>query len=87
VAIESGKVFLPTGAPWLDEYKREVLAFPYGRFDDQVDSTSQYLNWLKNRPVLDAPYVVKESEIAKLAAYELGSGGASPWDIFPTGEY
>jgi len=43
--IESGQVFLPEDAPWLVDFKAEVLAFPYGRFDDQVDSLSQFLSW------------------------------------------
>lgn len=43
--IEAGRVFLPAKAPWLDEFLTEVLAFPYGRYDDQVDSLSQFLTW------------------------------------------
>ena len=29
----------------LEELKKELLAFPNGRHDDQVDSISQFLNW------------------------------------------
>ena len=43
--IEAGQVFLPESAPWLDEFKDEIMAFPNGRFDDQVDSLSQFLGW------------------------------------------
>jgi predicted phage terminase large subunit-like protein len=43
--IEAGHVLLPEAAPWLDEFQLEILAFPYGRFDDQVDSLSQFLTW------------------------------------------
>jgi len=42
--IESGAVFLPLRAHWLDEFRREVLAFPHGRHDDQVDAISQGLS-------------------------------------------
>lgn len=45
--IENGSVYLPTSAYWLDEYLRELAAFPQGRYDDQVDSTSQFLGWYK----------------------------------------
>jgi predicted phage terminase large subunit-like protein len=48
--IEAGHVHLPRNAPWLDEFKAEILAFPHGRHDDQVDSVSQFLNWFDNRP-------------------------------------
>ena len=43
--IEAGQVFLPTQAPWLDELRTELAAFPQGRNDDQVDSMSQFLAW------------------------------------------
>lgn len=43
-AIEGGQVFVPTQAPWLDEYLYELMMFPAGRYDDQVDSTSQALS-------------------------------------------
>lgn len=42
-AIEAGRVYLPTDAPWLTEYEHELVMFPKGKFDDQVDSTSQAL--------------------------------------------
>ncbi len=46
--IEAGRVILPEAAPWLDELKAEILAFPNGRFDDQVDSLSQFLGWAEH---------------------------------------
>jgi predicted phage terminase large subunit-like protein len=39
-------VFLPSEAPWLDEYARELTGFPGGKYDDQVDSTTQALEFL-----------------------------------------
>jgi predicted phage terminase large subunit-like protein len=47
--IEAGEVFLPRVAPWLDEFKSELLQFPRGSYDDQVDSLSQFLNWVQKR--------------------------------------
>jgi predicted phage terminase large subunit-like protein len=47
--IEAGAVHLPQQAPWLDDLRSELLAFPNGLHDDQVDSMSQALNWL-SRP-------------------------------------
>jgi len=43
--IEAGHVLLPEEAPWLASFLTEILAFPYGRHDDQVDSLSQFLSW------------------------------------------
>jgi predicted phage terminase large subunit-like protein len=47
--IEAGSVWLPSRAPWLDEFRREILAFPAGRHSDQVDAFSQALNRAFNR--------------------------------------
>ena len=47
--IENGLVFMPTAAEWLDLYLHEMTTFPAGKHDDQVDSTSQALHWIKTR--------------------------------------
>jgi len=47
--IEGSHVFLPRHAKWLDDFRAELLQFPYGRYDDQVDSMSQFLNWIDLR--------------------------------------
>ncbi len=47
--IEAGHVLLPTKASWLADFETEVKLFPNGRYDDQVDSISQYLGWLAER--------------------------------------
>lgn len=39
-----GQVLFPKGASFLNELERELLAFPNGSHDDQVDSISQALN-------------------------------------------
>jgi len=41
--FESGRVFLPERAPWLEDLEAELFAFPQSRHDDQVDSISQAL--------------------------------------------
>ena len=47
--IEAGSVHLPERAPWLQDFETEVLQFPRGRHDDQVDSMSQFLNWHREK--------------------------------------
>lgn len=47
--IEAGAVLLPDEAPWLDEFRSEVLAFPQGAHDDQVDALSQLINWKRTK--------------------------------------
>jgi len=45
--IENGFVHLPKEAGWRAEYLHELTVFPGGKYDDQVDSTAQLLDWLK----------------------------------------
>tara|TARA_R110000851_G_scaffold50512_2_gene120558 strand:+ start:3400 stop:4878 length:1479 start_codon:yes stop_codon:yes gene_type:complete len=45
--IEAGRLGLPVTAPWLEAYIYEMSTFPVGSNDDQVDSTTQLINWLK----------------------------------------
>jgi len=45
--VEAGKVFLPESAPWLTEFLDEILSFPAFSHDDQVDSTTMALNWMR----------------------------------------
>ena len=47
--IEAGQVHLPRQAEWLGDFHDEVLQFPHGKHDDQVDSLSQFLNWVEER--------------------------------------
>jgi predicted phage terminase large subunit-like protein len=47
--VEAGAVSLPKQAPWLDEFRQELMAFPASQHTDQVDAFSQALNHTYNR--------------------------------------
>ena len=47
--IEAGRILIPKEAHWLADFRRELTMFPNARNDEQVDSLSQFLNWL-NEP-------------------------------------
>lgn len=51
--FEAGNVLLPhpSIAPWVEEYVHNLTSFPAAKTDDDVDSTSQALTWLKNRGI------------------------------------
>jgi predicted phage terminase large subunit-like protein len=51
--IEAGHVYLPREAEWLDNFLLEILGFPQGRHDDQVDSASQFLKWASTQALYD----------------------------------
>jgi len=56
-AIEAGKVLLPKEAPWLADFRTELLMFPNGRHDDQVDAFSQFLAWIHRKQRLAGPRI------------------------------
>jgi predicted phage terminase large subunit-like protein len=45
--IKSGKIIIPTDEPWYDDFRRELLAFPDGGDDDQVDAFIQFAEFIR----------------------------------------
>ncbi|MDD3420550.1 MAG: phage terminase large subunit [Candidatus Gastranaerophilales bacterium] len=43
IAIAEKKVLLPNSAPWLEDFRNEMIAFPMGAHDDQVDAFTQLM--------------------------------------------
>lgn len=51
VLFEAGNVFIPKNAPWIHDYVEELVGFPGYRWDDSVDSTTQFIiRSLESRP-------------------------------------
>ena len=48
--IVAGQVHLPTRESWLEDFRAELMQFPSGRYDDQVDSLSQFLACVERSP-------------------------------------
>jgi predicted phage terminase large subunit-like protein len=46
--IEEGRVFLPDEASWKSNLTHELLSFPNTRHDDQVDSVTLFLNYMRS---------------------------------------
>lgn len=49
--IENGCLLLPKEAHWLADYVQELVSFPGAKYDDQVDATTQALEWIPQRKV------------------------------------
>jgi predicted phage terminase large subunit-like protein len=47
--IEDGMLAVPAEAPWLDDYLNELRNFPTSKYLDQIDATSQFLEWAKRK--------------------------------------
>jgi predicted phage terminase large subunit-like protein len=45
--VESGRVLLPERAPWLHDYVENLVGFPQMEHDDDVDSTTQGLAYMR----------------------------------------
>ena len=58
--IKSGRVHLPVEAPWLGVFEHEVLGFPNVRYDDQVDSLTQFLIWADEKTHVTFSYDMGE---------------------------
>jgi predicted phage terminase large subunit-like protein len=53
--FEAGRVYLPEKANWRDAYIDEITGFPGAKHDDQVDSTTQALDYLTRLLELSKP--------------------------------
>lgn len=61
--FESGNVYLPADGiyPWLTEYTSELLQFPSGAHDDQVDATTQAIrDFDLHKPLVFSPETVQK---------------------------
>lgn len=58
IAIEAGRVHLPTEAPWLANLKKEIRDFPRGH-DDQVDSMAQLIHFVETRKIYATEFKVR----------------------------
>ena len=43
-AIVAKRIHLPADAPWRDDFVTEFIEFPHGKYTDQVDATTQFLD-------------------------------------------
>ena len=58
--IENGKVWLPERQlPWLDTFLDEIRRFPGGTHNDQVDSVSQFIDWITTKPDIGKLLVIR----------------------------
>jgi predicted phage terminase large subunit-like protein len=56
--FEAGRVRLPVEAPWLADFESELMSFPNGRYDDQVDALMLFLDWFsQNEPNINMNWV------------------------------
>lgn len=64
--MEQGKVFFPRGALWVEALIAELLTFPMGKHDDQVDALAWIGQMLMQFGIVNQKQVVKKSFMDKL---------------------
>jgi predicted phage terminase large subunit-like protein len=63
--FEAGRILLPAEAPWLADFENELLAFPSGRYDDQVDALMLFLDWFSDHERNINPVLVAAISITR----------------------
>jgi predicted phage terminase large subunit-like protein len=86
ISFENGHVFVPKQAPWLNEYIAELTSFPGTKFDDQVDSTTQFLDYMRKpgaRPMVISEEVLRRARETRRRRLSsgIGNSGYLPWPI------
>jgi predicted phage terminase large subunit-like protein len=69
--IDNGQLYLPVHADWLDDFIETVITFPFGEFDDDVDSMTMAIRYLIQRFTFNSD---NESDIVKNVTQELNFG-------------
>jgi hypothetical protein len=77
-AVANAAKHLPDKAEWLAEYLLEMTSFPKGKFDDQCDSTSQALDWIKTGSKYDGFFKWLELESDKAKKGTFGANRVLP---------
>ena len=92
-----GKVYLPRHAPWVMDFVHELLRFPAGTYDDQIDAFSLIGRMLDeivpgSRPAVRAdplgdPANLDPWQCISLDRVGTRSGAPSLWSTAPGGQF
>lgn len=96
-AFQQKMVAVQSNNTWSKDYIEELLAFPNGRFDDQVDATTQFLNWAipialgekKDPTVRTNPYATRSVSGPGSMVWRIGRGvvrDGAPQNLRPNGK-
>jgi hypothetical protein len=76
-----GKVYLPRNAPWLAEFESELLSFPAGVHDDQVDVCSLLGRLLDKMVAAHVPKKPEKEPDRWRRAFERAERVDSDWKV------
>jgi len=67
--VETGRVYLPTGANWVEDFLNEIEAFPNGAHDDRVDCLTGLIRVLETAK--KTPYIRNYTAVGQSGGYPL----------------
>jgi len=80
--FEAGRILLPNEAPWLAEFEKELLDFPGGRYDDQVDALLLFLEWFaQSEPYLRPIPIVSPVIVRRDYPRRWGASWYDDWSV------
>ena len=65
IDFANGCVFLRRPAAWLNDYVAELTGFPNTKYNDQVDSTIQFLDYMRRPGAM--PMVIGDEVLRRLS--------------------
>lgn len=83
IMVQAGLVNIPHSAPWLGDFEAEIVEFPSGENDDQVDATTQLLRWVRTQS-LAIEFERLGVPRAGVEAWELDQGAEQDRQIIDT---
>lgn len=86
--IEGGQLYLPKEAPWLADFRSELLSFPSGRHDDQVDALTQLMSWALSNGKPDTDVLGSAPILFWIDEYGQSHSSEEPdWEIYAAQDY
>lgn len=80
--IIDGRVQIKGNAPFRDQFVEEFVSFPHGDFDDQVDATTQFLNYMATSSTIPARM---QRAISNLSTYTGISANGFATQVYESG--
>jgi hypothetical protein len=72
--IVGAHVKLPKNGAFVDGFMKEIVEFPHGRYDDQVDAMVQFFDWLEKQDPAD----FSNTNVPERALGAIARGSDSP---------
>jgi hypothetical protein len=73
--MQQGRVLLPANQPWVEPFQQELLRFPGGLYDDQVDALAWLIRMIERQQPPKKPKKQKQEMSWKKRLNKMMRGG------------